>query len=79
VRRGCISQGTIQCDSCHQTIPYAQRYLSVEEKDKAENEGGEAKHYCVECSFKKGYVEYREEKGKKIATFFTEGKKLPQS
>lgn len=79
MRRGCISQGTIQCDSCHQNIPYAQRYLSVEEKNKDENDAGETKRYCIACSLKKGYIAYREEKGKQILTFFQEDKKLPQS
>lgn len=76
MRRGCISQGNIQCDHCSQTIPYAGRYLTVEEKDGAENgEGGETKNYCVKCCLKKKYAEYREEKGEKILTFFYEEKK----
>jgi len=33
MRRGCISQGNIKCDSCGQIVPYAGRYMTVEETD----------------------------------------------
>jgi len=80
LRRGCISQGNILCDNCNQTIPYAGRYLTVEEKGSKETaEGGETKDYCVKCCLEKKYAEYREEKGERILTFFYEEKKLPQS
>jgi ribosomal protein S26 len=80
VRRGCISQGNIQCDSCGKIVPYAGRYMTVEEKDGVENgEGGETKNYCVKCCLEKKYAEYRADKGEKILTFFYEEKKLPQS
>ncbi len=80
MRRGCISQGNIQCDSCGQIVPYAGRYMTVEEKDGIEtSEDGETKNYCVKCCIEKKYAEYREEKGEKILTFFYEEKKLPQT
>ncbi len=72
MRRGCVSLGEIQCDECHQIIPYPERYLAVEEKDDAEDEEGEVRRYCVECSLKKGYAHYKTEKGEKILTFFAE-------
>ena len=62
----------LKCDSCGQIVPYAGRYMTVEEKDGAEtSEGGETKNYCVKCCVKKKYAEYREEKGEKksIITF----------
>jgi hypothetical protein len=73
VRIGNISQGKMKCDGCQRTIPYAGRYLIVNEKDGVETEeGGEAKHYCVTCAVDKGYGYYREEKGNRVLTFFTE-------
>lgn len=78
MRRGCISQGNIQCDSCGTVVPYAGRYMTVEEKEGAEtSEVGETKNYCVACCLEKGYAEAREEKGEKILTFFYEAKKIP--
>jgi hypothetical protein len=70
MRRGCISLGEIKCDECHQTIPYPDCYLAVDEKDGIEDEEGETKRYCVECCLKKGYAHYKEEKGERILTFF---------
>ena len=79
VRRGCISQGNIKCDDCGAIVPYAGRYLTVEEKDGEETaEGGETKNYCVKCCLEKKYAEYRTEKGEEILTFFYEEKKPPQ-
>ena len=68
MRRGCISQGNIQCDNCGQVVPYAGRYMTVEEKDGEEtSEAGETKNYCVKCCVEKKYAAYREEKrGKSI-------------
>ena len=70
MRRGCISLGEIQCDECHQTIPYPDRYLAIDEKDGIEDEAGETRRYCVDCCLKKGYAHYKEEKGQRILTFF---------
>jgi len=70
MRRGCISLGEIQCDECHHSIPYPDRYLVVEEKDGIEDEDGETRRYCVECCLNKGYARYKEEKGERILTFF---------
>ena len=72
MRRGCISLGEVQCDECHQIIPYPERYLVIEEKDCIEDEAGETHRYCVECSLKKGYAHYKLEKGERILTFFEE-------
>ena len=71
MRRGCISLGEVQCDECHRTIPYPERYLAVDETtDGIEAEEGEARRYCAECSLKKGYAHYKVEKGEQILTFF---------
>ena len=70
MRRGCISSGEVQCDECHCTIPYPERYLAIKEKDGIEDETGETRRYCVECSLKKGYAHHKVEKGEQILTFF---------
>jgi len=70
MRRGCISLGEIKCDNCSNPIPYPDRYLAINEKDGVEDEGGETKRYCVACCLKKGYAQYKEEKGERILTFF---------
>ena len=70
MRRGCISLGEIKCDGCHNTIPYPDRYLVIEEKDGVEDEDGETRRYCVECCLKKNYAHYKEEKGERVLTFF---------
>ncbi len=72
MRRGCISLGRVSCDICHRVIPYPERYLAVDEENGVEVEKGNMVRYCVECAFKKGYAHYKEEKGEKILTFFTE-------
>jgi ribosomal protein S26 len=78
VRIGNISQGKIQCDGCKRTVPYAERYLIVNEKDGIEVEkDGETKRYCVKCALERGYGAYREEKGERILTFFKEEVKSP--
>jgi hypothetical protein len=76
VRQGCISIGKVECDSCHNIIPYSGRYLLIDEEDGeesetgAESEAGTRHKYCVTCSLDKGYAEYREEKGESVLTFF---------
>jgi len=70
MRRGCISFGELQCDQCHNTVPYAERYLAVNEEAGVEVEEGQIAHYCVECAMRKGYAYYNEEKGERILTFF---------
>lgn len=70
MRQGCISLGKVQCDSCHTTIPYAERYLVVDEEDGAEVDHGQRRRYCAACSLDRGYAEYREEKGEGVLTFF---------
>lgn len=70
MRRGCISLGEVVCDECHRVIPYPERYLAIDLKDKEESEDGETRRYCVECSLKKGYAHYKMEKGEKELTFF---------
>ena len=66
MHRGCISLGDIQCDDCHRTIPYPERYLVIEE-----TEGGILR-LCVDCSLNKGYLHYEEVKGERVLTFFPE-------
>ncbi len=70
MRQGCISIGKVECDSCHNIIPYSGRYLLIDEEDGEESETGTSHTYCVTCSVDKGYAEYREEKGETILTFF---------
>ncbi len=72
MRIGNISQGKIHCDGCKKIVPYAERYLIVEEKKGVESDdpGREAKRYCVPCATRKGYVDTRTEKGARITTFF---------
>jgi len=72
VRQGCISLGKVQCDSCQNIIPYAERYVIIDEEESTELEGGEKKYYCMDCSLDKGYARYREEKGQRVLTFFPE-------
>ena len=70
MRRGCISAGGIQCDGCHRTIPYAERYVAVDEEKGEEVEKGTTMRYCIECALKKGYAQKKDEKGERILTFF---------
>ena len=71
MRRGCIASEEIPCDGCHRTIPYAGRYLVIDEEDGVEVEKGEIVHYCIECALQKGYAkEEKEEKGEKTLSFF---------
>lgn len=72
MRRGAISMGDIKCDQCQRTIPYPERYLTIEEKDGVEDDEGETRRYCVECSLKKDYAHYKQEKGETVLTFFKE-------
>jgi hypothetical protein len=65
MRRGCISLEDVRCDDCHRIIPHAERYLVIEEE-------GEELRLCVDCSLKRGYAHYKEEKGERILTFFPE-------
>ena len=70
MRQGCISLGKVQCDSCQNIIPYAERYIIVDEEEGTEVESGKKKYYCMDCSLDKGYARYREEKGQRVLTFF---------
>ncbi len=72
MRRGCISLGDVTCEECNQVIVYPGRYLAIDEEEGVEVEKGKTVHYCVECALAKGYAHYKEEKGKRILTFFTE-------
>lgn len=73
MRRGCISQGEVKCDECQRSILYPERYLVVDEKDGIEDEEGETRRYCVDCCLKKGYAQYKTEKGEQILTFLESG------
>ncbi|MAE11038.1 MAG: hypothetical protein CL876_03850 [Dehalococcoidales bacterium] len=70
MRRGCISSGEIHCDECHRLVPHSERYLAVEEEDGVEAEGGKTALYCMDCSIKKDYAYYKEEKDERILTVF---------
>lgn len=64
MRRGCVSLGVVQCDDCHRIIPYPERYLIIEEAE------GAALRLCSDCCLKKGYADYKQEKGEQVITFF---------
>ena len=66
MRRACISLGQIECDDCHRTVPYPQRYLIIDEAEDNQQ------HLCKDCALKKGYAHYRSEKGGMTLTFFEE-------
>ena len=70
MRQGCISLGKAQCDNCGVIIPYAERYLIINEEDGEETESGKKYSYCVKCCLEKGYAEYRDEKNEQVLTFF---------
>ncbi len=70
MRRGCICLGRVVCDACQRTIPSAERYLAIDEEKGAEAEKGETRRYCIQCALKKGYAEYKEDKGEKSLSFF---------
>ncbi len=66
MRRGGISLGDIQCDGCHRTVQYLERYLAIEETE------GTILRLCLDCALNRGYVRYRQEKGERVITFFSE-------
>ena len=72
MRRGCISLGEVKCDVCQCIIPYPERYLATNEEDGVEVEKGKTVHYCIKCALEKGYARYKDEKGERILTFFSE-------
>jgi hypothetical protein len=63
MRRGCIAIGKVECDNCHRTIKYGERYLLIN------GEGDERQRLCIDCSLSRGYISYGTEKGKQIITF----------
>lgn len=70
MRRGCISLGEVKCSECDQVIPYPERYVVVDEENGLEVEqGGVAARYCADCALKKGYAQWKEEKGERTLTF----------
>ena len=69
MRRGCISLGNVQCDDCHRIIPHPERYLSVEEPE------GVNLCLCIDCCLKRGYADYKSEKGESVLTFLVEKEK----
>ena len=71
MRRGCISLGQTECNECHHIIQHAERFLAIDEEDGVEVQGGKTVHYCVECALKKGYAQYKEDKGERVLSFFT--------
>ena len=67
MRRGCTSLGDIQCDDCHRTIRYLERYLATEETE------GVILRLCLDCALSRGYAHYsQEKKGERVITFFPE-------
>ena len=70
MRRGSIASEEIECNQCQNIIPYAARYLAIDEEDGVEVETGKVALYCLECALQKGYASYKEEKGERVLTFF---------
>jgi predicted Fe-S protein YdhL (DUF1289 family) len=66
MRCGCISSGDVQCDGCHRTMRYLERYLAME--DETEDV---IKRFCVNCALSRGYAHYKQEKGEQAVTFFS--------
>ena len=66
MHRGCISLGDIQCDDCHRSIDYLERYLVSEET------AGVVLRLCLDCALNRGYARYRQEKGSRVVTFLPE-------
>ncbi len=66
MNRGCVSLGNVQCGGCHRIVSHSERYLIIEE-------GDTTLMLCVDCSLNKGYAHYKEDKGERILTFFSEG------
>ena len=64
MRRGCISLGDVECDGCHRTLPYLERYLAIEEAD------GVILRLCLHCAINRGYGHHRQQKGDQVTTFF---------
>jgi len=65
MHRGCISLGDVRCDECNSVIQHSGLYLIIEGE-------GDERRLCQQCSLEKGYARYKEEKGERILTFFTE-------
>jgi hypothetical protein len=63
MRRGCIATGNVECDGCHRTIKYGERYLIIE------GESDENQRLCIDCCLSRGYTSYGTEKGQQIITF----------
>jgi len=63
MRRGCIAVGKVECDDCHRSIRYGERYLVINE------EGDKKQRLCIDCCVSRGYISYRTEEGKEIMTF----------
>jgi len=66
MRCGCISLGDVECDGCHRTIPYLDRYVAIEEAE------GTILRLCLDCGLNRGYAHYRQQKGEQVTTFFAE-------
>lgn len=63
MRRGCIAIGKVECDGCHRSMKYGERYLLMD------GEGDEKQHLCIDCCASLGYLSHETEKGKEIVTF----------
>ncbi|MFC2019431.1 hypothetical protein ACFLU4_05695 [Chloroflexota bacterium] len=72
MQRGCISLGDIQCDNCHQAIPYLGHYLATNEEEKGEEGNAPTLRYCLDCCLTEGIARYTEERRKQTLTFFSE-------
>ncbi len=66
MRQGCTSLGDTRCDECQSIIPYPERYLIIKKTE------GSISRLCVDCSLKKGYASYKQDKGEQVLTFLGE-------
>ena len=64
MHRGCIAVGRVQCDGCHRSLEYGERYLIIGDEEE------KRQHFCVDCCLSRGYAFYRTEGGEQIITFF---------
>ena len=63
MRRGCIAMGKIECDGCHKSLNYGERYLIMDDDE------GAKQRLCVDCCLARGYASYITDKGKETITF----------
>jgi sulfur relay (sulfurtransferase) complex TusBCD TusD component (DsrE family) len=46
--------------------------MAIDKEDGVEVEKGVTVRYCIQCALENGYAHYKDDKGEKILTFFSE-------